>query len=154
MTTTFSVGRKTHINQVEFNQSFSKGLIKSNLTQEKKDKFDKMEYDKIPKGQCVIDSFVVYQKLYKLKPIRVRGYITNKECVAGKEEGKPDVLHYWVEANDMVYDDNIRMTVIVPKNEYYAAFQIRDMEVADDGIFKNECTKTLKTYLIRGFCFK
>ena len=146
--------RKRHINQAEFNQSFSKGLIKSNMTQEQFDNLNKMEYDKIPKGNCVIDSFVVYQKLYKLKPIRVRGFITNKEAVAGKEEGKPDVLHYWVEANGMVYDDNIRMTMIVPNNEYYAAFKIRDMEVAEGGLFKNETLECLKPYLICGFRLK
>ena len=88
-------------------------------------------------GSCVTDSFITFQKLYCINSKRVRGRINNKSFMVNYEDNNEwDLTHYWVEAQDYVYDNNNYQIKIMPKNEYYLNCQISDVEYAEtDGIF-------------------
>ncbi len=89
-------------------------------------------------GTCVIDSFITFQKLYKIGSKRVRGKINNKALVVDYNyelDDESDLTHYWVEAKGFVYDNNSYQTRIMPINEYYKLLNITDVEYAAEGIF-------------------
>jgi hypothetical protein len=124
-------------------------------------------------GNCYTNSFVIWQKLYNINSKRVRGLITSDDIPMfhdGKmytisELKKIDekcCLHYWVEANDMVYDINNLQSKILSKNAYYKLFQISEVEYADGGIFYNnyktiagkDDIDELITHILPSFKFK
>jgi len=112
----------------------SRGYFKSKLTNEEIDNIFKNGLNK--KGNCVLDSWIMFQKILKLKPKRVRGLMNNIECIVPDSEKKiKPISHYWVECNGMVYEDNFHHTIIIPINEYYDIYKITDIEYADEGVF-------------------
>lgn len=92
-------------------------------------------------GTCVSDSFVTFQKLYCIKPKRVRGRLNSKSLFINKSLNieslkDADIIHYWVEANGYVYDINNYQHKIIPIAEYYELCNVSDVEYAlDDGLF-------------------
>ena len=87
------------------------------------------------KGNCPTDSFITFQKLYKIGSKRVRGRINNKDMFIHDIDNKFDLTHYWVEANNYVYDISEYQQVIMPIDEFYKKFNISDVEYADNGVF-------------------
>jgi hypothetical protein len=87
------------------------------------------------KGKCASDSLITFQKLYKIGSKRVRGRINNKDLFIHEIDNKFDLTHYWVEANNYVYDISEYQQVIMPINEFYKLKQISDVEYAENGIF-------------------
>lgn len=112
---------------------YTDGVCKSNLSKTEIDNF-MLTADK-KNGNCVIDSWITWQKIMKLKPKRVRGIVNNLNIIAGSFDKTDEALrvHFWVEAKGMVYDINTYQTIILPINQYYEIYQISDAEIADEG---------------------
>jgi hypothetical protein len=109
--------------------------IKEHLTEEEQLIYLMGKYEE--GGDCVVNSFIMFQKLFKLNAVRVRGNITNTNVLCSTKKTKVSNTnpHYWVELRDMVYDHNPIRTIIAPKKEYYDFYQIVDVEIADKGLF-------------------
>jgi hypothetical protein len=87
------------------------------------------------KGNCVVDSYITFQKLYKIGSKRVRGRINNKDMFMNDINNTSDQVHYWTEANNYVYDISEHQKLIMPIDEFYQMFEISHVEYAEYGIF-------------------
>ena len=59
----------------------------------------------------------------------------NKNCFVNYDENDPNLIHYWVEAKGMVYDNGNMQVRIMPIKDYYKLLGVVDVEYATDGIF-------------------
>lgn len=91
----------------------------------------------LKKGKCTINSFITFQKLFKIGSKRVRGRINNKDMFIHNIENKFDLTHYWVESNKYVYDISEYQKLIMPIDKFYRQFMVSDVEYADNGIFNS-----------------
>jgi hypothetical protein len=89
-------------------------------------------------SSVVIKSFVTFQKLINLDPIRVRGIVT----IPSLNKGVP-YLHYWCEVQRrkdgvwMVYDETNYQTIIVERDSYYETLRITKTQQALFGFFND-----------------
>jgi hypothetical protein len=117
------------------NISVINGICKSIWTDSQIDYLMKNCPEKI--GNCVIDSWITWQKLFKCSPKRVRGLINNLDIIAGTYEKHEHLrIHYWVESGGMVYDCSPIHSYVIAKDEYYEIFRISDEEYSENGVFK------------------
>ena len=86
------------------------------------------------KGNCVVDSYITFQKLYKIGSKRVRGRINNKDMFINNIDNTSDRTHYWTEANNYVYDISENQKLIMPMDEFYQMFEISNVENSSLGL--------------------
>jgi len=91
---------------------------------------------------CINNSFFNWFRLNKIGVKRCRGIINNKNVIYNPLN-KEMLIHYWVQSDKYVFNENVFLHTIVPIQEYYELYQISDVEIADDCIFTSK-NKRLK----------
>lgn len=91
---------------------------------------------------CINNSFFNWFRLNKIGAKRCRGIMNNKKVIFNPLN-KEILIHYWVQTDKYVFNENVFLHTIVPIKEYYDLYQISNVEIADDCIFTSK-NKSLK----------